>query len=98
MTEIFGKQDKRAWQLVGGNYMLKCYPLLHFAHPSYPQDKGKVERCVQDLNREFVNHLREFLGWLKGKLREYREWFNHSWFHRGIKALPVDLYECNIRN
>jgi len=30
----------------------------HYAHPSYPQDKGKVERCIQNLNREFVNHLR----------------------------------------
>jgi len=70
----------------------------HYAHPSYPQDKGKVERCIQNLNREFVNHLREFPGWLKGKLREYREWFNHSRFHRGIKALPADLYECNVRN
>ena len=70
----------------------------HFAHPSYPQDKGKVERCIQNLNREFVNHLREFPGWLKGRLQEYREWFNNSRFHRGIKALPADLYECNVRN
>jgi len=70
----------------------------HYAHPSYPQDKGKVERCIQNLNREFVYHLREFPGWLKGKLCEYREWFNHSRFHRGIKALPADLYECNVRN
>ena len=69
-----------------------------FAHPSYPQDKGKVERCIQSLNREFVYHLREFPGWLKGKLREYREWFNYSRFHRGIKAVPGDLYECNVRN
>jgi transposase InsO family protein len=23
-----------------------------FAHPSYPQDKGKVKRCIQSLNRE----------------------------------------------
>ncbi len=70
----------------------------HFAHPSYPQDKGKVERCIQNLNREFVNNLRKFPEWLKGKLHEYREWFNHSRFHRGVKALPADLYECNVRN
>ena len=65
----------------------------HFAHPSYPQDKGKVERCIQNLNREFVNHLRKFPSWLKGKLHEYKEWFNHSRFHRGIKAHPADLYQ-----
>ena len=33
----------------------------HFAYASYPQDKGKVERCIQKLNWEFVNHLRRFL-------------------------------------
>jgi transposase InsO family protein len=69
-----------------------------YAHPSYPQDKGKVERCIQNLNREFVNHLRRFPGWLEGKLRVYREWFNHSRYHRGVKAFPADLYECNVRN
>ena len=70
----------------------------HFAHPSYPQDKGKVERCIQNLNREFVDHLRKFPGWLKGKLAEYREWFNRCRFHRGVKAFPADLYKCNARN
>jgi hypothetical protein len=57
-----------------------------------------VERYIQNLNHEFVNHLREFPGWLKGKLQEYRERFNYLRFHRGIKALPADLYECNVRN
>jgi transposase InsO family protein len=33
-----------------------------FAHPSYPQDEGKVERCIQNLNREFVYLLRRFPG------------------------------------
>jgi hypothetical protein len=28
----------------------------HFALLFYSQDKGKVERCVQNLNREFVYH------------------------------------------
>jgi len=70
----------------------------HFAHPSYPQDKGKIERCIQNLNREFVNHLRKFPAWLKDKLQEYREWFNHSRFHRGINTFPAQLYECNVRN
>ena len=70
----------------------------HFAHPSYPQDKGKVERCIQNLNREFVNHLRKFPQWLKGRISEYRDWFNHLRFHRGVKAFPIDLYECNVRN
>jgi len=69
----------------------------HFAHPSYPQDKGKVERCIQNLNREFINHIRKFPGWLKGKLPQYKDWFNHSRFHRGINTQPAKLYECNVR-
>jgi transposase InsO family protein len=81
----------RRWCVEGG-----VEPL--YAHPSYPQDKGKVERCIQNLNREFVNHLRRFPGWLEGKLRDYRVWFNHSRYHRGVKAFPADLYECNVRN
>jgi DNA invertase Pin-like site-specific DNA recombinase len=36
--------------------------------------------------------------WLKGKIADYRDWFNHSRFHRGVKAFPVALYECNVRN
>jgi transposase InsO family protein len=89
-----GPQFKEKWKRWCRGHGVEA----HYAHPSYPQDKGKVERCIQNLNREFVNHLREFPVWLKGKLCEYREWFNHSRFHRGIKALPADLYECNVRN
>lgn len=67
-----------------------------FAHPSYPQDKGKVERCIQNLNREFINLLRKIPTWLNGQLGEYRDWFNHSRYHRGVKAYPAELYECKV--
>lgn len=88
-----GKQFKDDWKdWCNSNGVAPLY-----AHPSYPQDKGKVERGIQNLNREFVNHLRKFPEWLKGKIREYRDWFNHSRFHRGIKAIPATLYECNVR-
>jgi len=70
----------------------------HFAHPSYPQDKGKVERCIQNLNREFINSLRKFPEWLKGQINEYKDWFNTLRFHRGIKAYPAELYKCNVNN
>lgn len=70
----------------------------HFAHSSYPQDKGKVERCIQNLNREFVYQLRKFPNWLKGKVQEYKEWYNNSRFHRGVNAMPAELYECNVGN
>jgi hypothetical protein len=60
--------------------------------------KGKVEGCIQGLNLLFVNHLGKFPEWLKGKLCEYRERFNGSCFHWGVKAFPVKLYECSVRN
>jgi IS30 family transposase len=89
-----GSQFKEQWKSWCSVHGVEA----HFAHPSYPQDKGKVERCIQNLNREFVNHLRKFPEWLKGRLSEYKEWFNHSRFHRGIKTFPATLYECNVRN
>jgi len=87
-----GQQFKEQWKDWCRQHGIEA----HFAHPSYPQDKGKVERCIQNLNREFVNHLRKFPEWLKGKLHEYREWFNYSRFHRGINTFPAELYECNV--
>ncbi len=89
-----GKQFKEDWKDWCRKYGVE--PL--YAHPSYPQDKGKVERCIQNLNREFINALRKFPEWLKGNLLDYKEWFNHSRYHRGVKAFPADLYECNVRN
>jgi len=89
-----GSQFKEKWKQWCSEHEVEA----HFAHPSYPQDKGKVERCIQNLNREFVNHLRKFPEWLKGKLCEYRDWFNHSRFHRGVKTYPATLYKCNVRN
>jgi IS30 family transposase len=88
-----GSQFKEQWKDWCSAHGIEA----HFAHPSYPQDKGKVERCIQNLNLEFVNHLRKFPQWLNGKLDEYRQWFNNSRFHRGVKAYPADLYKCNVR-
>jgi transposase InsO family protein len=59
-----GPQFKEQWK----SWCEKHGVEAHFAHSSYPQDKGKVERCIQNLNREFVNHLRKFPEWLKGKV------------------------------
>jgi transposase InsO family protein len=87
-----GSQFKEQWKDWCREHVIEA----QFAHPSYPQDKGKVERCIQNLNREFINPLRKFPGWLKGQICEYRDWFNHSRFHRGVKAFPADLYECNV--
>jgi len=87
-----GSQFKEQWKDWCSAHGIEA----HFAHPSYPQDKGKVERCIQNLNREFINHLRKFPQWLNGKLDEYKQWFNNSRFHRGVKAYPAELYKCNV--
>jgi len=89
-----GPQFKEKWRKWCRQHGIET----NLAHPSHPQDKGKVERCIQNLKREFVNHLRKFPEWLKGKLNEYREWFNHSRFHRGINTFPGELYQCNVGN
>jgi len=66
-----------------------------FAHPYYPQDKGKVERTIRNIAEEFVNLLRKFPEWL-GKIREYRRWYNRHRFHRGINTQPARLYTSSI--
>lgn len=68
----------------------KINPL--FAHPYYPQDKGKVERTIRNLAEEFVNLLSKFRHWIEGKLEEWRVWFNDKRYHRGIKDYPSNLY------
>jgi IS30 family transposase len=87
-----GAQFKEQWKRWCSQHGIEA----RFAHPSYPQDKGKVERCIQNLNREFVNHLRKFPEWLKGKIGDYKDWFNNLRFHRGVKAYPATLYKCNV--
>lgn len=66
-----------------------------FAHPYYPQDKGKVERTKRNLTEEFVNLLRKFPEWLD-RLRDYRRWYNRCRFHRGINTWPMKLYHASI--
>ena len=63
-----------------------------FAHPHYLQDKGKVERAIRNVSEEFIYLLKKFPLWLKGKIKEYREWYNNKRYHRGIKAIPITLY------
>ena len=66
-----------------------------FAHPYYPQDKGKVERTIRNVAEEFVNLMRKFPDWL-GRIREYRRWYNRHRFHRGINTQPAKLYTASI--
>ena len=63
-----------------------------FAHPHYPQDKGKVERAIRNVSEEFIYLLKKFPQWLKGEIKEYQEWYNNKRYHGGINAIPITLY------
>lgn len=77
------------------NWELWCKSLkveAVFAHPYYPQDKGKVERTIRNLVEEFIVLLKHFPEWLNGKLEVWRKWYNIKRFHRGIKTYPSLLF------
>lgn len=63
-----------------------------FAHPYYPQDKGKVERTIRNVTEEFLNILKRFPEKLHDKFTEYKKWFNEQRYHRGILAVPCTLF------
>lgn len=63
-----------------------------FAHPYYPQDKGKVERTIRNIAQEFTNLLTKFPHWLKGKIKSFKRWYNNSRIHHGIGTVPKSLY------
>jgi len=54
-----GSQFKEQWKDWCREHGIEA----QFAHPSYPQDKGKVERCIQNLNREFFQSTAE-VSWV----------------------------------
>ena len=83
-AKIFAKQWK-LWCVYNG-----VKPL--FAHPYYPQDKGKVERTIRNITEEFIDLLQKFPEWINGMIMEYKNWFNNSRFHRGIGTVPSELY------
>jgi len=62
-----------------------------FAHPYYPQDKGKVERTIRNIAEEFIDLLGKFPKWINN-MEEWKDWFNKKRFHRGVKDYPANLY------
>lgn len=64
-----------------------------FAHPYYPQDKGKVERTIRNITEEYIDLLAVFPKWFNEKdMEEWRRWFNEERFNRGIKEYPAKLF------
>lgn len=64
-----------------------------FAHPYYPQDKGKVERSIRNVSEEFVYLIAQFPKWIDEKyLEEWRQWYNKKRKSLGVKDYPANLY------
>lgn len=64
-----------------------------FAHPYYPQDKGKVERTNRNIAEELVNLISIFHKVLsKVEIIDWVVWFNEKRLNRGIKDYPANLY------
>jgi hypothetical protein len=52
-VKLLFKQSSRARGALSMEEAVKLFSIdTHFALPSYLQDKRKVERCIQNLNRE----------------------------------------------
>jgi len=62
-----------------------------FAHPYYPQDKGKVERTIRNITEEFIDLLVHFSMFFE-RIQEYKDWFNEKRYHRGVKDYPAKLF------
>ena len=64
-----------------------------FAHPYYPQDKGKVERAIRNIAEELINLIIIFHKLFnKDEVLKWINWFNEKRFHRGVKNFPANLY------
>lgn len=80
---------KDSWE----NWCLDMGIKALFAHPYYPQDKGKVERTIRSVSEEFIYLLTQFEKWFNDKcFEEYQRWFNEDRYHRGVKDYPANLY------
>ncbi len=84
---------KQAWTKL----LIKQSITALFAHPYYPQDKGKIERCIRNLTEEFANLLLKFPHWLTGKLQQWTEWYNNKRYHRGIHTYPALLFYGELK-
>lgn len=64
-----------------------------FAHPYYPQDKGKVERTNRNIAEELINIITKFHKLLSEKeIESWRIWFNDERKSLGVKDYPTNLY------
>ncbi len=64
-----------------------------FAHPYYPQDKGKIERTNRNIAEEVVNIIMIFHKLLNNQeIESWIKWFNEKRKNLGIQDYPANLY------
>jgi hypothetical protein len=83
--------DNNPFQKSWEDWCLSLEVKAIFAHPYYPQDKGKVERTIRNITEEFIDLLSKFAMFFE-RIQEYKDWFNDKRYHRGIKDYPAKLF------
>lgn len=87
-----GGQFKLAWE----GLLLEQGVEAIFAHPYYPQDKGKVEREIRNVAEELLKVAKVLAAPLEPLVQEYWKWRNFQRFHMGINGIPADRYVANV--
>ena len=83
---------KDNWRIWGNEQEIEAV----FAHPYYPQDKGKVERTNRNIAEELINIITIFNKLLNGQeILSWIKWFNEKRKNLGIKDYPANLYVKN---
>ena len=83
--------DNNPFQLSWKEWCKSVKVTVVFAHPYYPQDKGKVERTIRNITEEFIDYLKNFPVFFS-RMESYRGWFNEDRYHRGVKDYPAKLF------
>lgn len=80
---------KNSWRLWCNEHNIEAV----FAHPYYPQDKGKVERTNRNIGEELINIILKFHKLLsEQEITSWINWFNEDRFSYGVKDYPANLY------
>lgn len=67
-----------------------------FAHPYYPQDKGKVERTNRNIAEELINIIMIFHKLLDDEeINGWHKWYNKNRVSLGVNDCPANLYVKN---
>ena len=64
---------------------------VEYTPKSYPQSKGKVERCIRTFNEEFLRLGKVFENH-EELISDFIQWYNNDRWNMGIGCMPAELY------